>query len=292
MDKIQAAIAKARAAREEQAKANVTLNAPARRAMSKDRPETPPETMALMPDDRAAIWQPLATFAPSASHMARQRVIGPDGGLGSAEGAAVFDMLRTKVIQQMRANGWRRLAITSPSSHCGKTTVALNLAFALAKQAEVHTILAEMDLRRPSIAAKLGVSGRNGFASVLAGITDFADVAMRPRTNLALAMNFAKARNTSELLQSSQTGKVLSDIEQRFAPDLMIFDMPPMLRTDDTIAFMGQVDCVLLVAGAEATTLDEIDTCENDLSLQTNVLGVVLNKCRYMDGDAGDASYY
>ena len=36
------------------------------------------------------------------------------------------------------------------------------------------------------------------------------------------------------------------------------------------------------VAGAETTTIKEIDACERDLAAQTNVMGVVLNKCNYM----------
>jgi hypothetical protein len=44
---------------------------------------------------------------------------------------------------------------------------------------------------------------------------------------------------------------------------------------------------VLLVAAAERTRPDEIDSCEADLAKLTNVLGVVLNKCRYMGDDYG-----
>jgi len=62
----------------------------------------------------------------------------------------------------------------------------------------------------------------------------------------------------------------------------MIFDTPPLLVSDDTLGFLDQVDCVLLVAEAEATTIDEIDNCEQELAARSNVLGVVLNKCRYM----------
>ena len=63
--------------------------------------------------------------------------------------------------------------------------------------------------------------------------------------------------------------------------------MPPMLVSDDLMAFVPHLDCVLLVAAAERTRLDEVDKCEQDLAEQTNVLGVVLNKCRYMGEDYG-----
>ncbi|MDX8353110.1 CpsD/CapB family tyrosine-protein kinase [Cognatiyoonia sp. IB215182] len=223
--------------------------------------------------------------------MARQRIVTFNNSATKPEGAAAFDMLRTKILQQMRAQGWKRLAITSPGKDCGKSTVALNLAFSLSKQAEVHTIVGEMDMRRPTLAKALGLSGGGSFAAVLEGKANFADVAMRARPNLAFAVNYGQVRNPSELLQSSTIEPALDEIEARYQPDLTIFDMPPMLQTDDTLAFMDVVDCVLLVAAAESTSLAEIDVCERDLAAQTNVIGVLLNKCRYMDNETGQMGY-
>jgi len=67
----------------------------------------------------------------------------------------------------------------------------------------------------------------------------------------------------------------------------VLFDMPPLLAGDDALAFIGHVDCVLLVAAAETSTIEEVDTCERELAAHTNVLGVVLNKCRYPDRQYG-----
>lgn len=302
MDKIQAAIAKARAARDARdpqttppaavatpAPAAPATVAPVAPVVAEAAPATPvaadtPVAANTAPRDA---WKPLATCSPSAKHMARQRIVSFSNSGQMVPGAVAFDMLRTRVLQQMRANGWKRLAITSPGAECGKSTVTLNLAFSLAKQSDVHTIVAEMDMRRPSLAKTLGVKGTTSFATVLEGKADFAEMAVRPRPNVAFGVNYTRARNPAELLQSPSIGPALAKIETTYAPDLTIFDMPPMLVSDDTLGFMGQVDCVLLVAAAGATTLREIDVCERDLAAQTNVLGVVLNKCRYMEKDYG-----
>lgn len=319
MDKIQAAIAKARAAREAaDAAAPVApvappvtppaaapaavapapvvtpapepiqpaASAPATAAVAQTPPVANPPA-ALSEAAREEAWKPLATCAPPAKQMARQRIVTFGTGKQMAQGAVAFDMLRTKVLQQMRANGWKRLAITSPGADCGKSTACLNLAFSLSKQTDVYTVVAEMDLRRPSLARTLGLKGDTSFASVLEGKADFGDMAIRPRPNVAFGVNYGPARNPAELLQSPSVGPALAGIEATYAPDLTIFDMPPMLVSDDAMAFMGQVDCVLLVAAAGSTTIREIDVCERDLATQTNVLGVVLNKCRYMEKDYG-----
>jgi protein-tyrosine kinase len=294
MDKVQAAIAKARAARNEIAGGVMNQTQPSHAGLrtADARGRSFDANGPASSNSRAAFWQPLATFVPPAKLMVKNRIVTYETGSQKDVGIVAFDMLRTKVLLQMRANGWKRLAITSPGANCGKTTVSMNLAFSLARQAEVHTIVSEMDMRRPSMAKVLSLTGDTSFSAVLDGRADFADIARRPRPNLAFALNYRPTRNSSELLQSSTMGQVLSSIEKRFAPDLMIFDMPPMLQSDDTMAFMGQVDCVLLVAAAESTTLGEIDTCERDLATQTNVMGVLLNKCRYLDKDSGVIGTY
>lgn len=73
----------------------------------------------------------------------------------------------------------------------------------------------------------------------------------------------------------------MAALKVAFQPDLILYDLPPMLQSDDVMAFLPHLDCVLLVAAAEKSRLDEVDKCERDLSEQTQVLGVVLNKCRY-----------
>ena len=294
MDKVQAAIAKARAARNELVGDGPDQNQlpHGRQRSVAARSRASERDSSAQSQNRQAVWQPLATFAPAAKLMAKQRIVTFDTGPHSSPGVVAFDMLRTKVLQQMRANGWKRLAITSPGADCGKTTVAMNLAFSLSRQPEVHTIVAEMDMRRPAMAKTFGLTGDTSFSAVIEGKADFADTAMRPRPNLAFGLNYTRTRNPSELLQSSMIGRVLADMEERFAPDLTIFDMPPMLQSDDTMAFMGQVDCVLLIAAAESTSLGEIDVCERDLATQTNVMGVLLNKCRYIDKESGSVSTY
>lgn len=73
----------------------------------------------------------------------------------------------------------------------------------------------------------------------------------------------------------------MRSLKPKLAPDVVIFDLPPMLANDDVAAFLPNVDCAILVVAAEQTTRAEVDLCERELSQKTNLLGVVLNKCRY-----------
>lgn len=290
MEKIQAAIAKARASRAEQG-----LNTGAKTAVSaSSRPvadvgserETVPAQNSLRDQEVENNWEALPSFQPSSSLMNRSHVATFDGGTD----AVSFDALRTKLLQQMRLNNWKRVAITSPSVACGKSTLALNLAFSLARQPALRTILAEADFRRPSLASMCNLNPAQSFSKVLQGEALFSQTAFRFGHNMAISTNKGSVRRPAEILSGAHCEEALRQIDVQYAPDILIFDMPPMFATDDMMSFASHVDCVLLVAASEQSTIKDIDAAERELSSQTNVVGVVLNKCRYMDPNL-DYSY-
>lgn len=276
MEKIQAAIAKARATRDAQAGLPKTAEA----APAAVLPDALPQNAA---QDVAAAWAALTSFTPDPLRLRDHHVVS----LTANADSVAFDGLRTRTLQQMRGNGWRKLAITSPGPGCGKSTVALNLAFSLARQANLRVILLELDLRRPTLARTLGLRPDVSFAEVLKGTASFEAATRRHGDNLAIAVNLAPVRAAAELLSGPAVAGILEALMSRYAPDVVIFDMPPMMVSDDTIAFLPQVDCAVLIAAAETTALKEIDHCERDIAAQTNVMGIVLNKCRYMEADYG-----
>ena len=306
MERIQSAIAKARAEREAQGRA-APLAAPVAAGAAPSGSPSPVQPLAhpLTPvpseadplrlgqpliaastgsaAEAMARWERLPQFRADPARLARHRIVAQAGG----HDASSFDVMRTKMLQQARANGWRRIAITSPSPGCGKSTIALNLGYSLARQPENHTLLLELDLRRPSLVKMLDIQDRRSLAAVLEGEASFEDCALRLGPGFALAGNARPARNPAELLHSDRVTRNLSAIEALYAPDLLLFDMPPVLVSDDTMAFIGNVDAVLLIAAAETTSIKEIDHCERELAAQTNVMGVVLNKCRYMGKEYG-----
>ncbi|MEO9781900.1 MAG: CpsD/CapB family tyrosine-protein kinase [Sedimentitalea sp.] len=226
----------------------------------------------------ATLWQSLPSVKVDAKHLNRNMILTYQANTA----ATPFDVMRTKLLHQMRHNNWRRVAITSPGANCGKTTLSLNLAFSLARQTDIRVMVLEMDLRSPAMARMLGHNQKTNFAAALAGVEPAEKHILRYGDNLAFATSHSRAPSTAELLQGLTAAEVIDNIEARYEPDLMIFDMPPMLVADDTLAFLDQIDCALLIGAAEATTLDEIGKCKQDIEARTNVMGVVLNKCRYL----------
>ncbi|MEB8388432.1 CpsD/CapB family tyrosine-protein kinase [Rhodobacteraceae bacterium KMM 6894] len=288
MEKIQSALAKARAARHgKTVDPDSALSGPGRKLREGSTVDRTDDASPAVPPDVAAAWLALSPLTLKPKTIAQNRIVALQDGRDRTS----IDMMRTRVLQQMRDNDWRRLAITSPTAGCGKSTIATSLAFSLQRLPDKRTLLLELDLRRPSLKKMLGIDSPLNFSRVLEGSEAFSENALAYGANLAVAASERPSHDSTELLSGHNIPEVLEDIERTYAPDVMIFDMPPMLANDDVMAFARHVDCVLLVAGAEATTIKEIDICEQDLASQTNVMGVILNKCRYL-GPEHSYSYY
>ncbi len=266
MDHIRAAIDKARAQRTAE-QGTVVKDSP----HPAERLGTPVKPTAL------EAWQSLPTIDVDPKHLLEKRIVTQQATAMSAP----FDALRTSLLHELRTNNWRRLAITSPGLGCGKSTICVNLAFSLSRQADLRVMVIELDLRRPSLADILQLRDVN-FSQVLSGKASPADHIRRYGDNLAFGV-CQQTVNSAELLQGLTAAHQIDDIEARYQPDLILFDMPPMLLVDDTMAFIDQVDAALLVGASELTTAKEIGRCQNDLQARTNLIGVILNKCRYLD---------
>ena len=289
MERLQAAIEKARAQREATGQGDLRTQArepegpaaPPRRAV-------PPRERHAAPDAVEAAWRALRPLETREGTFDRSRVVAHEGG----REAAPYDMLRTRMLQQARKNGWRRIALVSPHSGSGKTTTAANLIFSFGRQHDLTTLVLDFDLRRAGLSKLLGQSLHHGMEDVIEGRVPFAEHGLRLGSNVAVGLNRGPTRNPSELLQSRRTPQALDELEALLEPDVVLFDMPAMMASDDNYGFLRNVDCALMLAAAEQTSMDVIDVSEREIAELTDVMGIVLNKCRYTEGAYGYESHY
>jgi Mrp family chromosome partitioning ATPase len=262
MEKLQKALSKARAERKGIAE-----------PVSRRRTVAPQAAPAA-----EGIWAELTPMLPDADVLQQNHVMT----LNALAEANPFDVLRTKVFLLMRQNGWKRLAVTSPNKACGKTTTACNLAVGFSRQKEVKSMLLDLDLRRPGVANVMGQRAPHDIRDMLVGEVTPQDQMLRLRDNVAFSMAQRPVDDPTQLLLAKQTVDMLDRLQAEFEPDVMIFDLPPMLLTDDARAVLKNVDCALIVARAEQTRISQLDVCEREVGEHTNVLGIVLNDCRHM----------
>ncbi|MDF1802038.1 CpsD/CapB family tyrosine-protein kinase [Thalassovita sp.] len=198
---------------------------------------------------------------------------------------ATFDVLRTRLVQTLSEKGWRRVAITSPTSNCGKSFVATNLAITLSRYDNCRTVLMDMDMRAPSLAGLLGVEDAGSMGAYLRGERDLKDQFRRFGPNhlkigntLAIGLNDKIEPYAAELLQQANTRDRIEDMEAQLSPDIVLYDLPPALVQDDVIAFRNMFDGVLIVAGGGQTKSSEITEVMHRLGEETPLLGVILNR--------------
>ena len=191
-----------------------------------------------------------------------------------------FDLLRTRLVQTLRQHGWSRIAIVAPTSESGATFTAVNLAQSLARVPGSRSILVDLDQRKPGVAKALGLRDDWRISDFLCGRTSMERHMFRASDSLALALNTMPNPDASEQLHDQVSAAVLEDMEEALLPDVVLYDLPPMLEYDDAAAFLPNVDGVLLVADGTQTTRRHIEQCERIIDGQSQLLGVVLNRGR------------
>lgn len=227
------------------------------------------------PQAAAAAWQALGATRLNAPHLAELRII---SALDRDTSANTFDLLRTRMLQALDDFGWRRIIVASPTRGCGATFVAANLALSLARRPSVRTLLVDLELRQPGLASTLGINQVGALQDLLVGDVPLRSHVLRCGDNLALALNARPVANAAELLQEPATLRALEAMQETLEPDVILYDMPAVLSCDDVVAFLPQVDAVLLVADGTRTRAADILRCERLFEAKVPLLGVVLNR--------------
>ena len=193
-----------------------------------------------------------------------------------------FDLLRTQVLQAMDTNGWRVLAVTSPTPGCGKTVTSLNLALSTARQPGSSVLLVDLDLKKPQIANRLGFECTTGIRAVLESRSELDDAVIRVS---AAGIGFGilgcerATSRSSDLAGSSAMAVMLQSLKADQDFKLVILDLPPIFSGAEAMSLLPNVDGVLIVAALGSTTSVELKECERYLG-STPVIRVALNKVR------------
>ncbi|MEG0859608.1 MAG: CpsD/CapB family tyrosine-protein kinase [Pseudomonas sp.] len=210
-----------------------------------------------------------------AEHLERNRIVAynKNSNLSSS-----FDLLRTQVLQSMEENGWRTLAITSPTPEAGKTVLAINLAMSIAHHTTKTALLVDFDLRRPRVGASLGLSMEKSLNELLSNKAGLEEVMVNPTLPRFVVLPTREPIPLStELLSSPKVSNLIGELRDRYDSRICIFDLPPLLSSDDAITLLPKFDCVLLVVANGMNSKKEIEDCMYHLAT-ANLVGTVLNK--------------
>jgi polysaccharide biosynthesis transport protein len=193
--------------------------------------------------------------------------------------AEQYQGLRLTIERMSRTNGAQVIAVTSPAAGEGKTLTSINLAGALAREAEGRVLLIDADLRRPAVARSLGMDDgdRNGLADI---ITDpngrLADAARGVGSfNLSVVPAGAPGPAIHKVLRSPRLEQVLLEARKQF--DVIVIDTPPLLPVFDSALLSRMVDGLLIVVAANQTPRKLLGEALN-LVDPAKVMGIVFNR--------------
>lgn len=173
--------------------------------------------------------------------------------------------------------------VTSPSRGDGKTSLACNLAISLA-QANRRVLLLDVCARRPGIEANLGMERSIGLGEIFTGTHSIQD-AVRPTNypNLAVLGPGYNGVSVIGKLASRETVEFLEKAEEAF--EHVIIDTPPVLLMADAKLLAPVVDGVIMVVGAEVSSLGMVKRALQELQqIGSNIIGVVLNRAKHVPG--------
>lgn len=180
----------------------------------------------------------------------------------------------------------KSIVLTSSVPNEGKSTVAYNLAQAIASSGK-RTLIVECDMRRRSLADMVGARARHGIYAVLSEQVelDEALVATSHR-NLFFLDSEPHIPNPADILSSQRFRKLVAQMESDF--DYVVIDTPPVGTFVDAAIIAALADATALVVRERFVKRAELQNAYDQLKkADANVIGVIMNMC-----EAESSEYY
>lgn len=175
--------------------------------------------------------------------------------------------------------------LTSSVPNEGKTTVAYNLAVAVASGGK-RVLLVECDMRRRSIADSIGERARYGIYSVLSHQVELSQaVAATQQANLFFLDAEPNIPNPADIISSHRFRDLIATMKASY--DFVIVDTPPVGTFVDAAILSTLVDGTAIVVRDSFTHRNELLAAYEQLKkADANIIGVILN------GTESDTSEY
>jgi succinoglycan biosynthesis transport protein ExoP len=199
---------------------------------------------------------------------------GPGGGGWQELLIESIDAARTVILRDCRAEGLRTLLVTSAAKGEGKSSLSGHLAISLARTGR-RTLLADFDLRNPSIHKLFGLEPGPGVGELLRGEAEPDDVYHAVADELdVITAGHGDARAIRALGQNA-----LPDLLARMAGryEFVVIDSAPLLPVADSLLISQHVDAVLLSVYRERSRIPTIFAgYERLAALGVRILGAVV----------------
>jgi capsular exopolysaccharide synthesis family protein len=166
--------------------------------------------------------------------------------------AEAFRTLRTNILLSTADRRPQVIIITSSLANEGKSTIASNLALALASRGD-SVLLVDADLRRGHMHVRLGASSAVGLSQLITSNAEESayQVPIKEVPTLTVISRGHHPPNPAELLSSAMFEQLVSQWRKTY--DHIILDTPPVLPVADTLSILSLADVVIPIVRAGQT---------------------------------------
>ena len=193
---------------------------------------------------------------------------------------AAYNFLSAKTLQMLKGRDVFSLAVTSPTSGSGSTLTAANLAISMTRALHETVVLVELDLRKPSFIKYFGLdTEEKGLGHHLTETTSLSELLININGTDLTLLPAGVAIDHPNILGSQKMRRVVEDVSSMFQNHIVIYDLPALLDTEDSLAFLPNIDASLLVIEEGISTPSQVNQCI-DILKNHGFLGTVLNKVK------------
>ena len=186
--------------------------------------------------------------------------------------------IRNKIIKLCAEQKINSVMVASTTTNEGKTTVAANLAIALAKK-HYRTVIIDCDLRNPTVRQQLNIpeSCSLGIVDVITGGCSLQDAIVKTKKNgLYVLPGTIPVNNASELMGSKQLADLVGALEKIF--DYVVIDAPPVGIVSDALEMKDYVGGLVFVVRQDYAKVSKIlDSISLFGYSKIKILGCIFN---------------
>ena len=199
-----------------------------------------------------------------------------------------INKLRSKVEASSDKHDYKSFMITSAYENEGKSSVAANLALALAKNGH-KVILVDTDFNKPALFKIFNLDNSKSLNKAIEGTSSWSSQVVSDRSGLDLLPSSQDTLKSEILTNSKKLDEIMKELREEY--DFVIVDTSPAYLLNETMAMNELVDATLFVVRQDYATSDVINETVKRLTyVKDNVLGVVFKNV-VSEGNKGTSNY-
>ncbi|WP_443623767.1 AAA family ATPase [Catenibacterium sp.] len=199
-----------------------------------------------------------------------------------------INKLRSKVEASSDKHGYKSFMITSAYENEGKSSVAANLALALAKNGR-KVVLVDADFNKPAVFKIFDLNGSKSLNKAIEGASSWRSQVVSDRSGLDLLPCSQDSLKSEILTNSKKLDEIMKELREEY--DFVIVDTSPAYLLNEPMAMNELVDATLFIVRQDYATSDVINETVKRLTyVKDNVLGVVFKNV-VSEGNKGTSNY-